>query len=509
MTATELDRSLADAVADFYADPLGIVLFAYPWGEKGPLENEEGPDENQREFLSSLGKEVRKRKFDGATPVMPIQMCEASGHGTGKSAMGAWITDWILSTRPDSLGTVTAGTAKQLETRTWAAIQSWSELCITAHWFDIRAKGIFSKVQPKTWNVTPQTCKPENAQSFAGQHAKRSTSWYLFDEASAVPDTVWGVALGGLTDGEPMFFAWGQPERNTGQFYEITSGRERDRWNHRRVDSRSSRFTNKKLIDEWIRDYGEDSDWCRVRIFGLPPKASELQFIDRERVEAAQERTGKPLDDDPLIAGVDVSGGGAAWNVIRFRRGIDARSVTAGGTVPAPIRMPGEHGKEREALIAKCAEILNERSREKRIAAMFIDSAFGAPVYERLKALGFDQVFEINFGAPSPDKHQKNMRAYMWDRMKDWLPTGMIDRNDDRLAIELCAPGAQMNRSGQLVIEPTEDVQKRIGHSTDDADALALTFARRVPFVKFKRQPAPEKPLLGDRGWIGDRGWMR
>src|SRR5579883_3067972 len=248
MTATELDRSLADAVADFYADPLGFVLFAYPWGEKGPLENEEGPDENQREFLSSLGKEVRKRKFDGATPVMPIQMCEASGHGTGKSAMGAWITDWILSTRPDSLGTVTAGTAKQLETRTWAAIQPWSELCITAHWFDIRAKGIFSKVQPKTWNVTPQTCKPENAQSFAGQHAKRSTSWYLFDEASAVPDTVWGVALGGLTDGEPMFFAWGQPERNTGQFYEITSGRERDRWNHRRVDSRSSRFTNKSSL---------------------------------------------------------------------------------------------------------------------------------------------------------------------------------------------------------------------------------------------------------------------
>jgi hypothetical protein len=31
--------------------------------------------------------------------------------------------------------TVTAGTAKQLDERTWAAIQYWTKLCITAHWF--------------------------------------------------------------------------------------------------------------------------------------------------------------------------------------------------------------------------------------------------------------------------------------------------------------------------------------------------------------------------------------
>ena len=34
----------------------------------------------------------------------------------------------------------------------------------------------------------------------AGQHAKGSTSFYLFDEASAIPDKIWEVAEGGLTD---------------------------------------------------------------------------------------------------------------------------------------------------------------------------------------------------------------------------------------------------------------------------------------------------------------------
>jgi len=80
-------------MAEFYADPLGFVLFAYPWGQPGPLEAESGPDDNQREFLTSLGEEVLARRFDGSTPVLPIQMAETSGHGTGKSAMGAWLAD--------------------------------------------------------------------------------------------------------------------------------------------------------------------------------------------------------------------------------------------------------------------------------------------------------------------------------------------------------------------------------------------------------------------------------
>src|SRR3984957_4258835 len=109
-TATSPQLLLAREISNFYADPYGFVMFAFPWGEPGVLENETGPDENQKEFLQSLGKEVLKRGFDGANPVMPIRMCESSGHGTGKSAMGAWIAWWILSTRPFSIGTVRAGT---------------------------------------------------------------------------------------------------------------------------------------------------------------------------------------------------------------------------------------------------------------------------------------------------------------------------------------------------------------------------------------------------------------
>ena len=463
---------LAQEISNFYADPYNFVMFAFPWGEPGPLEGETGPDDVQKEFLQSLGREVRARKFDGANPVLPIRMSESSGHGTGKSAMGAWLSWWILSTRPFSIGTVTAGTYTQLEEKTWAAIQSWGRLCVTRHWFDIQASGIFHRKYFDNWKVTPQTCKQENAQSFAGQHARKSTSWYLFDEASEVPDKIYETAEGGLTDGEPMFFAWGQPVRNTGEFYQICFGSKLARWNHRNVDSRKSRFTNKQLIEQWIADYGIESDFCKVRILGLPPSASELQYIDKLRVDAARKRKLDAMADEPIIAGFDVSGGGKAWNVIRFRQGLN------GNVLPA-IRIPGENDPERSQRVGVCAEMLSDRRPGHHLAALFIDSAFGAPIAVRLRSLGFTNVYEVNFGGASPDIHCLNMRAYMYMKAKEWLLLGALP-DDNKLCEQLSVPGYHINNSGKLVIEAKEKIQERGEVSPDDADAFCLTFAQAV-----------------------------
>lgn len=496
---TVADVELGKLIREYRYDPLGFVLDAYPWGE-GELSGDDGPDDNQREFLVSLGNEVTKRKFDGHTPVMPVRMAETSGHGTGKSALGAWLANWIMSTRPHSIGTVTAGTATQLEERTWAAIQQWTRRCITRRWWDIQSRGIYARESilgpgeaPDTWKLVAQTCKEENAQSFAGQHARTSTSWYLFDEASTVPDGIWRVAYGGLTDGEPMMFAWGQPERNTGEFHDICFGGKRDRWNHRTVDSRTSKFTNKELIAEYERDYGIDSDFYKVRVLGLPPSASELQFIDSARIDAAKRRVVAPLDDEPLIAGFDVSGGGKAWNVIRFRRGADARSIP-------PIRITGEDGRDRQLLVAKAAQVLRDPAL--KVAMMFVDSAFGSPIVERLHSMGFRNVQEVVFGGQSADAHQANARAYMWNALKEWLRSGAIDPADIRLHTDMVGPGYHLNQKSQLVIESKESMQKRGVASPDDGDALALTFAQPVAPAARSRGRDESDHDAGDDAWM-------
>jgi hypothetical protein len=164
-------------------------------------------------------------------------------------------------------------------------------------------------------------------------------------------------------------------------------------------------------------------------------------------------------------------------------RGFDAR------TYP-PIRITGEQGRDRGVLIAKAAEILRCGVNGQPVAAMFVDSAFGAAIVERLSSMGYRNAHEVNFGGNSPDGHCANYRAFMWRQMKDWLVNGAV-ADDERFAQQLGSPGYHINRSNKLVIEAKQEMQKRGLASPDDADALALTFARAVAPVAVKRPRQP------------------
>ena len=321
------DVALSEAVAKFYGDPLGFVMMAFPWGEAGPLLRFKGPDRWQREFLEDWGREIRKRRFNGRDAVPPILMSVGAGRGIGKTALDAFVFWFIISTRPECKITVTANTWAQLDTRTWAAIKEWGERCITRHWFTVTSDRIYKVGMRDSWFGTAQTCKKENSQSFAGQQSASSSSVYLCDESSTIDDLIFEVAESGLGSGEPMMFLFGNVTKNTGKLHRTLFGSERDKWNGRSVDSRTCMLPPKAKIAEEIAMYGEDSDYVRVWIRGLAPKQGDMQFIDTGRVREAQARTAQALMDDPLIAGLDCSRGGADAMVMRFRRGRDARTI--------------------------------------------------------------------------------------------------------------------------------------------------------------------------------------
>ena len=112
-------------------------------------------------------------------------------------------------------------------------------------------------------------------------------------------------------------------------------------------------------------------------------------------------------------------------------------------------------------MLARLAEVMRDDRPAFKVAVMFVDSAYGAPYVERLHVLGFTNVIEVNFGAPSLDRHQANMRAYMWNLGKEWLPHGAIPADDEKLALDLGSPGAHIRNNGQLVLESKESMQKR------------------------------------------------
>lgn len=477
-----VDMELGDEMARFKDDPLGFVVFAYPWGQEGPLKEFQGPDKWQREFLAQIGEETARNGFNGHVPVRPLRRAVSSGHGTGKSTIAAWLVDWIMSTRPYCRGTVTANTFTQLQTKTWAAIKHWTRLCITGHWFTVADHRMYHTHAKDSWFVAPQSCREENSEAFAGQHAADSTSFYVFDEDSAISEEIHRVAEGGLTDGEPMIFRFGNCTRSVGGFYQCVFGRDKDRWNPMVLDSRESAFTNKDQIREWLEVYGEDSDFFRVRVRGLPPRASDAQFIDHERVIQAQKRQVGVLPDEPLVVGVDLAWGGGDDNVIRFRRGLDARSIP-------PIRVKGEFTRDPGVMVTRLADVLNSDHNGHRVAQMFLDAAgIAGPVGARLRELGFRNVQEINFGSDAPDAKCRYYRDYMWQQMKEWLMKGAIDDSPD-LETDLIGPGTRPDPRQRVWLESKEDMRKRGLDSPDDADALALTFA--APVRVTRRQAGP------------------
>lgn len=476
---TNADMQLADEIARFYADPLGFVMFAYEWDTDPALQVcklpepwcfiydcEFGPDVWACELLDTIGQQVRDNAFDGLHAVRAIREAVASGHGIGKSAITAWLVDWIMSTRPYARGTVTATTLPQLESKTWAEIAKWTKKCITGHWFDVttgrNSMRMSAKSDPEAWFCTAQTCREENSEAFAGQHAANSTSFYIFDEASGVPDVVWEVAEGGLTDGEPMFFAFGNPTQNSGKFYDCFNA-QRHRWGSRQIDSREVQISNKETIDEWIADYGENSDFVKVRVRGMFPAMSAKQFISVPDADAA---LGKHLRTEqyafaPKILTCDPAWEGDDELVIGLRQGLRFDVLR---TIPK---------NDNDVQIATLLANLED---EHAADGVIIDFGYGTGIYSAGQTMGRDWLL-ADFGSKSPDAGCLNLRAFMWREMRDWLKAGGAIPNDKVLYADLIAPQTVPRADGVIQLEAKKDMKRRNLPSPNRADALALSFA--------------------------------
>ncbi len=305
--------------------------YAFPWGQPNTeLERSTGPRQWQRELLEDIRRKLKEGHDLGQ--LLPLLFARASGHGIGKSTVVSWIILWALSTMSDTRVVVTANTETQLRTKTWPELSKWSRLVINRHWFRTQATSI-AAVDPaheRLWRADAIPWSEVNTEAFAGLHNQGRRIVLIFDEASAISDKIWEVSEGALTDAdtEILWLAFGNPTRNTGRFRECF-GRLHHRWNCGHIDSREVEGTNKEQIAKWVEDYGEDSDFVRVRVRGIFPRAGTMQFISSELVEQAMAKDREPPFSimDPLIMGVDVARFGDDRSVIRFRRGRDARTI--------------------------------------------------------------------------------------------------------------------------------------------------------------------------------------
>lgn len=457
------EEALASELARFYDDPVGFVYYAFHWGE-GDLIGETGPDEWQLEYLTNLGNEIRNSsEEDGA-----IKIAASAGHGVGKSAAVAWIVLWFMTTRPNGRAVITANTQSQLSTKTWPELAKWHRCAINRHWFQWTATKFYHVLFMETWFASAIPWSENNSEAFAGLHADHVL--VIFDEASAIADVIWEVAEGAMTTPGAMWLCFGNPTRVTGRFYDCFH-KQNHRWKTYQIDGFKAKMTNKGQLQQWIDDYGDDSDFVRVRIRGQFPRQSSTQFIPRDIVVEAMGRRPDAISykgTRPII-GVDVARFGTDQSVILVRQYCYVH--------------PPEKYRELDTMELS-GRVIDAYRKYGGNGVVCIDGVgVGAGVVDRLNQLGIN-VIDVQSAARATDpRTYANKRGELWGRMKDWLMSYGALPNDPELEEEISSVEYGLNNRLQIQLQTKEDMRKKGRHSPDVADALAYTFAYEEAMV--------------------------
>jgi len=487
-----VDEELLTWLASVRNDPLGFTMGAYPWGELGSvLASFDGPDDWTRELFERI-------RIGLLTPNEAIQEATASGHGIGKSATVAWLILWAFCTFPDTRGVITANTETQLKTKTWAELGKWFNLCFfTRDHFTLTATALFSKDpdRERTWRIDMIPWSVKNPAAFAGLHNQGKRILLIFDEASEIADVIWETAEGALTDTDTqiLWLVFGNPTVNSGRFREcFEGGTHHEHWHTRQIDSRTVRITNKARFEKWIRTYGADSDFVRVRVLGQFPRRGLQEFFSSLDIESAMSRE-LPFTDrsTPLAVGVDVARYGANNSVIFPRKGRDARSI-------ARESFNGLSTTELSNKIFECWLRL-------RPDGIFIDGGgVGGGVVDQCRNMRL-AVTDVQFGSrdditgivfDTTGEQYANKRAAMYGALRSWLKSGVLPA-DPELKTAMLSIRYTFNNKDQIQLVSKEDLMDENSNLVlDDLDALALTFGGPLAPSAYAGGEGPHPALI-------------
>jgi hypothetical protein len=485
MSAQDLD--LVNEISQFFDDPLGWVMYAFPWGERGTrLQDFDGPDVWQVEVLDELGMAIRSGL--DIKDALPIMLAVASGHGIGKTALIAWIILWFISTREHPEIIVTAGKQDQLTGKTWRELAKWNKLSICSHWFHWTATKLQHVLAADTWFAHAIPWSKNSPENFAGTHEQHVL--VIFDEASAIDDVIWETTDGAMTTPGAMWIAFGNPTKATGRFAQCF-GKFKALWRQHQIDSRTCKMANRRLLDLWVETYGEDHDFVRVRVRGMFPRSGDLQFITIEELAAAYKRILEPeaYRDAAKIMAVDIARHGSDQSVIARRWG----------------RKMFKLKRMRITDLMKLASVIAAEIDDWGPEFVFIDATgMGWGVYDRLIQLGYKQCIAVQVGehADNEDRY-KNLRAEIWDRARINIRAGMdmSDLKDDKeLESEFTEPLYGVDDRGRFELESKDDMKERGLSSPDGADAIALCFTAPVAARPRKKKTWRDKLRSRGRG---------
>lgn len=234
-------------------------------------------------------------------------------------------------------------------------------------------------------------------------------------------------------------------------------------------------------LPEPLRSAVRDGNFMAAR------EDDEWQVIPSAWVRAAQNRW--KADDvrglKMTAMGVDVAQGGADQTVIAMRHGtwFDHLQVKKGAETPDSPSV---------------AALIMTHRRDGAVVIVDVGGGYGGGVVSWLKeneitAKGFNAAKQSTATSSDSQLRFVNKRAESWWRLREALDPAQEGGSpialppDEQLVADLTAPTWQLRTNG-VQIESKEDVKKRLGRSTDRADAVIMAWSEGQALAERKER---------------------
>jgi hypothetical protein len=424
-----------------------------------------------------------------------------AAHSVGKTFLGACITLAYIVPNPNTIVITTAPTMRQVKDLLWAEINYLYQKAK----YPLGGKMLTVRYElaPKWFaeGLSTDPGKEEvSAVKLQGYHANHIL--IILDEAVGIHPTIW-EAIDGITNSEnAKVLAIGNPSTTNCVFYKNLQTEE---WNSLTISALEHPNVKykKEIIQgavsyKWVKD--KIRKWCVPytkhneklktfefenviykpnslflwKVLGEFPLDEAERFISVDLIERAMQRGRiQGLETEIRDMAIDVARYGGDASVIAVNIGnnfevfkyfdLDLTGIATEAIKLIKKYKPHKVGVDCDGIGAGVFDIINEQLIHDNIKD------------ESNNVITFD-LYEIHSSAKmqsTDDTTEKfaNLKTQMWAQLKKDLDYIKLPDDDD-LEEELNAPKVKVDRFGKTILETKDEIRKRIGRSTDIADAV-------------------------------------
>lgn len=414
-----------------------------------------------------------------------------SAHAISKTFTAALATCWWLPTHSPSQVISTAPTDRQIKDQLWAEvgrIYAGSAVKLSD-----RPPDTQQWVLGKKWFGTGFTSAPNKPTSFQGYHSPNML--VIVDEACGVSKQIYDEGVSACMTGNARLLSIGNPTDGSSEFAKAFTDPAPGSFTVSAFDTpnfttfgitiddiRSGEWVDKiagrplprpyLTTPEWVAErytrWGEESPLWLGRVMAVFPGSgdgalAELEWLTRAQREFKSGVWPTERTKDHVL-GVDVARTGADSTKIYERKGRWCR------------RLLEVHGADTMVVVGHIIML----QRQTGAARAHIDEiGIGAGVVDRLHEIGHTWAVGVNNGARAQDEERfKNIRAESYWGVRQALERGDLFVLEEEFADEITKIKWRPTSLGKIQIEDKDEVKRRLGRSPDDADAVALTFAK-------------------------------